>query len=240
MIQSMLRVGPLLRNGIAALGLATLAGSPAFAGDRTPGEFLVPAAAADIAPAPGQHQTAIFAGGCFWGIQGVFEHIRGVIRTSAGYDGGARDTAHYEVVSTGATGHAESVKVEYDPSTISYGQLLRIFFSVALDPTQKDMQFPDRGTQYRSVLFTTTPEQRQVATAYIAQLDPAHIFADPIATTVTPDSGFFAAEGYHQNFLAQSPDNPYIARFDLPKVAQLRRLFAQSYQADPVLLLASR
>jgi peptide-methionine (S)-S-oxide reductase len=200
---------------------------------------LVPMPAPGSGAAPPSVQTAIFAGGCFWGIQGLFQHVRGVSRTLAGYDGGRADTARYDTVGTGTTGHAESVKIVFDPRQVSYADLLRIFFSVALDPTQVDRQFPDVGTQYRSVLFTTTPAQRVVAMAYIAQLNGLHVFARPIATEVRPDPGFYAAEAHHQNYLIRFPDNGYIATYDMPKIDALHALFPDNYRGDPVPDLAS-
>ncbi|GCD50951.1 peptide-methionine (S)-S-oxide reductase MsrA [Acetobacter pasteurianus] len=160
------------------------------------------------------HASAVFAGGCFWGVQSIFQHVRGVTATRAGYDGGARADATYETVSTGGTGHAESVEVEYDPTVVSYGTLMRLFFSVALDPTQVNRQFPDVGSQYRSVLFVRNQEQAEAARTYIRQLDETHVFARPIATQIVPDHGFFPAEEEHQNFAERNPGNPYILTYD--------------------------
>jgi peptide-methionine (S)-S-oxide reductase len=174
---------------------------------------------------------AVLSGGCFWGVQGVFEHVKGVTRVVAGYSGGDRDTADYETVSTGTTGHAESVQITYDPHVISYGKLLQIFFSVALDPTMKDAQGPDSGTQYRSEIWVATPEQKAVAVAYVAQLDAARTYGAPIATRVDPLHGFYPAEAYHQDFLETHPDYPYIVYNDMPKVAALRALFPGVYEA---------
>ena len=190
-------------------------------------------------PAGGAHgsETAVLAGGCFWGVQGVFEHVRGVERVVAGYSGAAANTAEYETVSDGATGHAEAVQITYDPAQISYGHILRIFFSVALDPTEVNRQGPDTGTQYRSEIFYATPEQEQVARAYVAQLDRTHAFPRPIATRVDPLTGFYPAEAYHQDYLVRHPGNPYIVINDLPKVNDLRRMFPDSYAAQPVLAL---
>lgn len=204
-----------------------------------PGTFLLPAPNQDMPATPARLQTAIFAGGCFWGIQGLFQHVDGVTATLAGYDGGNAATARYAQVSEGTTGHAESVKVIYDPSKVTYGQLLRIFFSAALDPTERDQQYPDHGTQYRSVLFTLNAAQAQVAHAYIAQLDAGRLYAGPIATDVVPDRGFYAAESHHQNFLASFPNNPYIATYDQPKLLALRSLFPSAWHSQPVLALAS-
>jgi peptide-methionine (S)-S-oxide reductase len=215
-------------HGVAAPSLAEAA-SPAA----------VPAAAFD-APAAGHTETAVLSGGCFWGIQGVFEHVKGVKQVVAGYAGGNSAMAHYELVSTGTTGHAESVKVTFDPTQVSYGQILRIFFSVATDPTQVGGQYPDEGTQYRSEVWYTSEAQKAVAERYIAQLDAAHAFRSRITTRVDPLPAFFDAEGYHQDYLVHHPDSPYIATYDLPKVAALKRVFPLSYVPAPVLTVASR
>jgi peptide-methionine (S)-S-oxide reductase len=175
-------------------------------------------------------QTAVFAGGCFWGMEAVFEHLKGVSDVVSGYSGGNAATAHYEEVSTGTTGHAEAVKVTYDPSQISYGQLLRVYFSVAHDPTELNRQGPDSGTQYRSAIFFTNDTQRQVAQDYIAQLTSAHTFQEPIVTQVVPSTNFYAAEEYHQNFIDHNPNYPYVVINDLPKLAQLRQQFPNLYQ----------
>jgi peptide-methionine (S)-S-oxide reductase len=183
-----------------------------------------PVADAPLAKASGK-QTAVVAGGCFWGIQAVFQHVKGVQGAVSGYSGGSRSTAEYEVVSTGSTGHAESVQIMFDPSQISYGQLLKVFFSVAHDPTQLNRQGPDLGTQYRSVIFYANDEQKHIAEAYIAQLDKAKSFPRPIVTQVVPLKEFYPAESYHQNYAALHPDNPYIAFNDAPKVEHLRAEF---------------
>ncbi len=183
-------------------------------------------------------ETAVLSGGCFWGVQGVFEHVQGVEKVLAGYAGGDAATANYEAVSTGETGHAELVQIKFDPKVISYGQILNIFFSVVLDPTELNMQGPDEGTQYRSEVFYTSETQRQIAEAYIQQLDQAKIFSRPIVTRVDPDPGFFPAENYHQDFLVRHPDHGYILINDLPKVANLKRLFLELYRDEPVLALA--
>jgi len=174
-------------------------------------------------------QEVVVAGGCFWGIQAVFQHVKGVIRATSGYSGGAAATAHYELVGTGQTGHAESVKILYDPSQITYGQLLRIFFSVALDPTELNRQGPDVGSQYRSAIFYGAEEQKRIAEAYIAQLDAARSFPRPIMTQVVPLKAFYPAEAYHQNYAARHPDDPYIVFNDAPKVSQLRQQFPNIY-----------
>ena len=181
-------------------------------------------------------QTAVFAGGCFWGVQGVFQHVQGVKNAVSGYDGGAASTAQYESVSDGNTGHAEAVSVTYDPSKVSYGKLLQIYFSVAHNPTEFNRQGPDSGTQYRSALFPTNADQQKVAQAYITQLDAAHAFSKPIVTKLESYNGFYPAEDYHQDFLTEHPSYPYIVINDMPKVAQLKQLFAQRYQEKPVLV----
>lgn len=180
-------------------------------------------------------ETAVVAGGCFWGVQGVFEHVRGVTQVASGYTGGAADTAQYERVSDGDTGHAESVSITFDPTVISYGKILQIFFSVAHNPTELDYQGPDHGTQYRSAIFPVNAQQRTVAQAYIAQLQGAHMFTGPIVTRVETFKGFYPAENYHQNFLALHPDYPYIAINDMPKVDALKNLFPTLYKTKPVL-----
>jgi peptide-methionine (S)-S-oxide reductase len=191
----------------------------------------VPPAAADaqLAQAPGK-KVAIFAGGCFWGTQSVFERVKGVIDTTAGYAGGSADTATYAQVTQENTGHAESVKVVYDPSKVTYGQLLRIFFAVAHDPTQLNRQGPDVGPSYRSVIFYKDDEQRRISQAYIAQLDAAHIFPGPIVTRVEPYRGFFDAELYHQDYALHNPANPYIQICDRPKIEALRQQFPELFQ----------
>ena len=175
-------------------------------------------------------ETMVLAGGCFWGIQAVFQHVKGVKKATSGYSGGAAKTAEYEVVSTGETGHAESVEVRYDPSQITYGQLLRVFFSVAHDPTQLNRQGPDSGTQYRSVVFYENDEQKRIAEAYIHQLDQAKVFAKPIVTQVVPLTAFYPAEGYHQNYASRHPDDPYIVYNDAPKVENLKRFLPEMYR----------
>jgi len=175
-------------------------------------------------------QTAVFAGGCFWGVEAVFEHVKGVKRVSSGYAGGSSATARYEIVGSGRTHHAESVKVVYDPAKISYGQLLKVFFSVAHDPTQLDRQGPDTGPQYRSVVFAGNDQQAKVAAAYIAQLDAAHVFAKPIVTKIEMRKPFFDAEQYHQDYARRNPRDPYIVINDAPKVVHLKQLFPTIYR----------
>ncbi|MEH6949836.1 peptide-methionine (S)-S-oxide reductase MsrA [Nitrobacter sp. NHB1] len=181
-------------------------------------------------------QTAVVAGGCFWGVQGVFQHTAGVVNAVSGYAGGAKGTATYETVSTGTTGHAESVEIRFDPKQISYGKILQIFFSVAHDPTQLNRQGPDTGTQYRSEIFTLTDEQKTIADAYIAQLDAAKVYNKPIVTKVGTLQGFFPAEAYHQNYLTLHPNQPYIAYYDLPKIRNLKTIFAGNYIEKPTLV----
>jgi len=190
----------------------------------------IPAPAVDIpaASVKGQ-QTAVFAGGCFWGVEAVFRHTKGVVSAVSGYAGGAKKDADYERVSSGSTGHAESVEVTYDPARVSYGQLLQIFFSVAHDPTQRNRQGPDVGTQYRSAIFFANDEQKRVAEAYIDQLTRAKVYSRPIATEVTKLPAFYAAEAYHQNYLALHPTQPYIVYNDLPKLAELKKQFPDVY-----------
>ena len=181
-------------------------------------------------------ETAVFAGGCFWGVQGVFQHVKGVKKAESGYAGGSADTARYERVSDGDTGHAEAVEVTFDPTQVSYGTLLQIYFSVAHNPTELNRQGPDSGTQYRSAIFTRSGEQQKVAQAYIAQLDAAHSFSKPIVTKLESYNGFYPAEDEHQDFLTDHPTYPYIGINDWPKVAQLKQLFADRYQEKPVLI----
>jgi peptide-methionine (S)-S-oxide reductase len=206
---------------VLTVGTACSAGSAAL---TVPG----PAVDASKAAKPGEESTVV-AGGCFWGVQAVFQHVKGVISATSGYSGGEAKTAEYEVVSTGETGHAESVKVVWDPSQITYGELLRVFFSVAHDPTELNRQGPDDGTQYRSVIFYNNDEQKKIAEAYIAQLDKAKTFPRPIVTQVVPLKAFYPAEAYHQNYAALHPNQPYIFFNDAPKVAHLQKEFPELY-----------
>lgn len=185
-------------------------------------------------------ETAVFAGGCFWGVQGVFQHVKGVKNAVSGYAGGAASTAQYERVSEGDTGHAESVEVTFDPTQVSYGTLLQIYFSVAHNPTELNRQGPDHGTQYRSAIFVQNSEQQRVAQAYIAQLSAAKSFEQPIVTRLESYNGFYPAEAEHQDFLTEHPTYPYIVVNDLPKVAQLKQLYPQRYQEQPVLVKSGR
>ena len=226
---------PVLLATAAAALLALPFISRASAGDL---DSEIPAPAADPANSS-DSETAVLAGGCFWGQQGVFEHVKGVTRVVAGYSGGSRATAHYEDVGTETTGHAESVQVTFDPHVVSFGQILRIYFSVAHDPTQLNRQGPDSGTSYRSEIFAATPAQEQTAKAYIAQLESAHVFGRPIVTKVEPLKGFYEAEGYHQDYLFHNPHDGYIAVNDIPKIEALKRVWPRYYAEKPVLLARS-
>ena len=186
----------------------------------------------EMAAKPGESRVIVVSGGCFWGIQAVFQHVKGVTKAVSGYAGGSADTANYETVSTGTTGHAESVEVTYDPAQISAGKLLKVFFSVAHNPTELNHQGPDTGTQYRSAVFFTTPEQEKITKAYIAQLDKAAVFSSPIVTQVNALDKFYPAEDYHQNYARLHPDNPYIAINDLPKIADLKKEFSDLYAGE--------
>ncbi len=198
------------------------------AGDRPSASLPNPSFDARIAMSKTE-QTAVVAGGCFWGIQAVFQHVKGVINATSGYSGGSAKTAEYELVSTGETGHAESVKITYDPSQITYGQLLRVFFSVAHDPTQLNRQGPDEGSQYRSSIFYGSEEQKRIAEAYVVQLEKAKVFPRPIVTQIVPLKAFYPAEAYHQDYAANHPTSPYIVYNDAPKVAHLREQFPNLY-----------
>ncbi len=200
---------------------------------------VIPAPAVDEPAIHGATETAVFAGGCFWGVQGVFEHVKGVIKATSGYAGGSHDTASYETVGSGGTGHAESVEIRYDPAQVTYGQLLQVYFSVAHDPTQWNRQGPDSGTQYRSTIFVANDEQQRIAEAYIAQLGRAGVYAAPIVTTLERGKAFYPAEAYHQDFLTLNPGNPYIVVNDLPKLENLKRLYPHSYRDTPTLVSAA-
>jgi peptide-methionine (S)-S-oxide reductase len=221
-----------MRLFLAALLIVAVAGVVVYghvaASDKTMAAIPAPAVDEALASSPGQ-ETAVVAGGCFWGIQAVFQHVKGVVSATSGYSGGSAATAEYEIVSSGTTNHAESVKIVFDPSKVTYGQLLQVFFSVAHDPTQLNRQNPDEGTQYRSVVFFSNDAQKRIAQAHIAQLDQANVFPHKIVTQVVPLKAFYPAEGYHQNYAALHPDNPYIAHYDLPKVANLQQQFPQLY-----------
>jgi peptide-methionine (S)-S-oxide reductase len=204
------------------------------------GATTIPAPITDEpANAPATSEVAVLAGGCFWGVQGVFQHVEGVTRAVSGYAGGDAGTAHYEMVGSNTTGHAESVQVTFDPRQISYGRILQIYFSVAHDPTELNRQGPDVGTQYRSAIFPTSPEQTRVAEVYIAQLNQSHAFDAAVVTKIEPGRGFYPAEDYHQDFLTRNPSYPYIVINDLPKIEALRRLFRDFYRPTPVLVAAA-
>jgi peptide-methionine (S)-S-oxide reductase len=201
----------------------------------------IPAPALDTPAAEAtRSQVAVLAGGCFWGLQGMFEHVRGVSRVVAGYSGGEKATAHYEMVGTETTGHAESVEITFDPKQVSYGQLLRLFFSVAHDPTELNRQGPDRGPSYRSEIFFSSPSQERVARAYVEQLSKAKIFSSSIVTRVEPLKAFYPAEDYHQDYLIHNPRQPYIVVNDLPKIDALKRVYPELYRPVPVALASAR
>jgi len=226
------RISKLL-SGVVVTAVA-LAGAIFIIPVHAEADRVLPPPVQDVPAAGPRLQTAVFAGGCFWGIQGVFEHVKGVTQAVSGYAGGTVANPSYEQVSSGRTGHAESVRVTFDPSQVTYGKLLQIFFSVALDPTEIDRQGPDWGTQYRSELFVDGPAQDQVARAYIAQLDAVGAFPKPIATRVDKAGAFYPAEAYHQDYLTLHPNAPYIAINDMPKVHNLEMLFPESWRAQPV------
>jgi peptide-methionine (S)-S-oxide reductase len=215
----------------ALTGFAALAATTCLAAQLP--DPVAPAMSASPDGATSHSEKTVLAGGCFWGMQAVFEHVKGVSHVTAGYAGGSPDTAEYETVSTGRTGHAESVEVTYDPAQVSFGQLLKVYFGVAHNPTQLNRQDPDEGTQYRSEIFFTTPDQEATAKAYIAQLDAAKAFPKPIVTQVAPLKGFYPAEAYHQDYAQLHPHQPYIAIYDLPKVADLRKEMPALYAEAP-------
>jgi len=204
-----------------------------------PAVVIPPPALDETVPAGTASQSVVLAGGCFWGVQAIFQHTKGVTSAVSGYAGGEQQTAHYEMVGSGRTGHAESVKVTFDPRQISYGKILQIYFSVAHNPTELNRQGPDYGTQYRSAIFYASDEQKRVASAYIAELDKAGVFREPIVTRLEPLHGFYPAENYHQDFAVLHPSYPYIVFNDLPKVENLKRLFAADYRDAPVTVMAS-
>lgn len=220
--------------GIAAVAAGALLWQTAAAAPKEAVKLAPPAQ--DIPAGASHREKAIFAGGCFWGVQGVYQHVRGVQRAVSGYSGGAAQTANYAAVSGGGTGHAESVEVTYDPTQVSYGSLLQVFFSVVHNPTELNRQGPDTGSQYRSAIWAVNSDQQRVAQAYIAQLQAAKSFKAPIVTRVESGPSFFAAETYHQDFMAEQPHHPYIEFHDAPKVAQLKGLFPELYRAEPVLV----
>lgn len=229
---SKLSLAPALFVGALLLGAIAFKALPSAAEDAV----VIAAPTADLAAGPAQTATAVFAGGCFWGVQGVFQHVEGVTNAVSGYAGGKAETADYQKVSRGWTGHAEVVRVTYDPRKISYGRLMQVFFSVAHDPTELDRQGPDVGTQYRSAIFPENDGQARVAAAYIAQLDQARAWPKKIVTRIEPGQAFYPAEDYHQDYLVRNPRQPYIVINDLPKVENLKRLFPGLYRGKPVLV----
>jgi len=224
-----------IKNSVLALALAALALSCNASADTINKAIPAPAVDTPAAEAKGP-QVAVLAGGCFWGLQGMFEHVQGVTKVVAGYSGGDKATAHYEMVGTERTGHAESVEITFDPKQISYGQLLRLFFSVAHDPTQLDRQGPDRGPSYRSEIFYASQSQERIAKAYVDQLTKAKVFSSPIVTKIEPLKAFYAAEDYHQDYLIHNPHQPYIVYNDLPKIEALKEVYPQVYRAQPAAL----
>ncbi len=211
--------------------LAVAVAGPAVQFAKAESGVTAPPAAVQAKEAKGL-KTAVLAGGCFWGMEAVFSHVKGVTSVVSGFEGGSRADAHYETVSTGTTGHAEAVRITYDPAMVRYDQLLQVFFSVASDPTELNRQGPDTGTQYRNAIVPQSPEQARVTNAYLAQLRKAGLWKRPIVTAVEPDRGFFAAEGYHQDFALKNPDHPYIRYWDVPKVAALKRAFPGLFKPD--------
>ena len=217
---------------IGALAVAAFSAAPSRAAEEA---VIIPAPALDVQATDGI-QTAVIAGGCFWGVQGVYQHTAGVINAVSGYSGGSKATANYPMIGTGQTGHAEAVEIKYDPKKISYGKILQIFFSVVHDPTQLNRQGPDVGSHYRSEIFATNDEQKKVAEAYIAQLNAAKVYKKPIVTKLGPLAAFYPAEAYHQDYMTLHPNQPYIAYNDIPKVHNLKKIFAQNYLEKPTLV----
>ena len=228
-----------IKNTAAALALAACGWACRVGADAFNKPIPAPALDTPAAEATGL-QTAVLAGGCFWGLQGMFEHVNGVTRVVAGYSGGTRETAHYEMVGTERTGHAESVEITFDPKRISYGQLLRLYFAVAHDPTELNRQGPDSGPSYRSEIFFDSPTQERIARAYVEQLTKGKVFSGPIVTKMEPLKGFYPAEDYHQDFLIHNPTYPYIVRNDLPKIAALKKVYPEVYREAPVMLSGGR
>jgi peptide-methionine (S)-S-oxide reductase len=224
---------------LSAAALAALVAGVAFNSGAAEVAHAVPAPAVDEDAGPATTETAVLAGGCFWGVQGVYQHVKGVTNAVSGYAGGAKRMAQYEMVGSGMTGHAESVSVTFDPKQISYGKILQIYFSVVHDPTQLDRQGPDSGTQYRSAIFPANDEQAKVAQAYIDQLDKTAVFGQHIVTKIEPGHNFYPAEDYHQNFLIRNPTYPYIVYNDLPKVAALKKMYPDLYQTEPTRVMAA-
>jgi peptide-methionine (S)-S-oxide reductase len=225
---------------LAATVVVAVGAGFAVLGSSAEVAHVIPAPAVDEPAGAQTSEVAVLAGGCFWGVQGVFQHVKGVTNAVSGYAGGEKRTAGYETVGTGSTGHAESVRITFDPRKVSYGQILQIYFSVAHDPTQLNRQGPDVGTQYRSAIFPANAEQARVAKAYISQLNQARVYKAAIVTKIEPDRGFFPAEDYHQDFMTRHPGHPYIVYNDLPKIDDLKQLFPDAYRVDPVLVAAAR
>ena len=227
---------PMLAFCALVAGAAVWHAMPSFAAEAA---VVIPAPADDVAakPASGM-QTAVFAGGCFWGVQGVFQHVKGVSNAVSGYAGGEASTAKYDTIGSGRTGHAEAVRISFDPKQVSYGKLLQIYFSVAHNPTELNRQGPDTGTQYRSTVFPVDADQARVAKSYIAQLDKTKVFGKAIVTTIEPGKTFYPAEAYHQDFLTRNPSHPYIVINDIPKVENLKRVFPDAYKVQPALVNA--
>ncbi|WP_218511391.1 peptide-methionine (S)-S-oxide reductase MsrA [Variovorax sp. dw_308] len=224
------------RAAFAAVAFAVVAGAAALPSTAAESAVVIPAPADDLAASTAASETAVVAGGCFWGVQGVFQHVKGVTNAVSGYAGGDEKSAQYESVGSGATGHAESVAITYDPKQISYGRILQIYFSVAHNPTELNRQGPDRGTQYRSTIFAQNADQARVAKAYIEQLGKAKAYSQPVVTTIELQKRFFPAEGYHQDYLTLHPSQPYIVYNDLPKIENLKKVFPDRYRAEPVLV----
>jgi peptide-methionine (S)-S-oxide reductase len=228
---------PATRSSLALIGLLAAVGAALWITQSTAEEGReIPAPVQDEAASGSTSEVAVLAGGCFWGVQGVYQHVNGVTSAVSGYAGGESGTAQYEVVGSGMTGHAESVRITFDPQVISYGRILQIYFSVVHDPTQLNRQGPDTGTQYRSAIFPASPAQAETAKAYIAQLNRARVFNAAIVTTIEPDKQFYPAEDYHQDFLTLNPTYPYIVYNDLPKIADLKKFFPTQYREQPVLV----
>ncbi|MDB5880299.1 MAG: peptide methionine sulfoxide reductase [Ramlibacter sp.] len=239
-MKTQLHGGAIRNKVLGAIGVIVLAAG-AWLASASAAERAVKLPPPAVDPAvTAQQETAVFAGGCFWGVQAVFQHTKGVLNAVSGYAGGQKETAKYEIVGSGQTGHAEAVQVTYDPKQISYGKLLQILFSVAHDPTQLNYQGPDHGTQYRSAIFYRDANQKQVAERYIAQLEAAHAFPGKIVTQLTPLAGFYAAEDYHQDYATLHPNAGYIVAFDLPKIANLKTTLPEVYRDQPVLVASSR
>jgi peptide-methionine (S)-S-oxide reductase len=233
-------MNPRTARGLVIGGLLLIALAMRFGMASAQEGIALPAPAIDIPAGQASSEVAVLAGGCFWGVQGVFQHVKGVTNAVSGYAGGSKSTAVYELTNDGTTGHAESVQVTFDPRQVTYGQLLQVFFSVAHDPTQLNRQGPDTGTQYRSTIFPINAEQAAVAKAYIAQLDAAKAFKRRIATTIETGRTFYVAEKYHQDFLVRNPTHPYIVYNDLPKLENLKRVLPGMYRVVPVLVSGTR